>query len=75
MYVVKSADLSEAIYVGKVNAARSAFTSKEDRTDMVLHEVGMYVRRNFDGAMTATFEKSGFRLEVRVTPLEEAADG
>lgn len=70
-YAVQASALTETIYVGHLNSKGDAFLGKRDRTDMVLAAVAEYVKRNFDGGMTATFPRldGGLRLEVKVSKL------
>lgn len=72
-YAVHAALFSEAIYVGRVNADRTAFAEKEDLADMVLAAVAQYVERNFDGGLYVTFPGLGIALTAKVTALVNAA--
>lgn len=68
-YGVQAAVLSEAIHVGRLNAAGDAFADKEADTDMVLAAVTQYVQRNFDGGLAVTFPGLGLEMTVKVGPL------
>ncbi|MGZ6772573.1 MAG: DUF7446 family protein [Mycobacteriaceae bacterium] len=70
-YGVQPGLFGEAIHVGRLNAKGTAFTEKQDRTDMVLAAVAQYVEENFDGGMVADFPGLGLVLEVKVRPISE----
>jgi hypothetical protein len=72
-YAVSAGYLTSDIYVGRVGKSNNNFLDKEEATDMVLAAVAEYVMRNFDGGMAATFPRLGLNLEVKVTPLVDAA--
>lgn len=69
-YAIQAGHLSAAIYAGRLNADQTAFTDKQDRTDMTLAAVGTYVRDHFNGGMVADFPGMGFVLEVTVKPID-----
>ena len=68
-YAVSPGMLSEAIYVGRLNAKGTAFTEKQERTDMVLAAVAEFVQQHYAGAMIADFPGLGLVLEVKVKPI------
>lgn len=60
-YGIQAAPFSDAIHVGKLNKASTAFldsrsSPKEDCTDMAIRAVGDYSRKHFDGSMRVEFE-------------------
>lgn len=67
-YGVMSSRFRPEIFVGRLNKKQTLFTEKEVATDLVLANVGEYVRDHFGGAMRATFPNLGFDLTVTVTP-------
>ena len=71
-YGVMSSRFRPEIFVGRLNKKQTLFTDKEVATDLILANVGEYVRDHFQGAMKATFPNLGFDLTVTVTPHEEA---
>lgn len=73
-YAVQAASFSEAIHVGRLNSAGTAFTEKQERTDMVLAAVAMYTQKNFDGHVEVTFPGLDLTLEVKVRPMGEEGD-
>jgi hypothetical protein len=72
-YAVGAGYLTSNIYVGRLGKNSQSFLDKEEATDMVLAAVAEYVMRNFEGGMAATFPRLGLNLEVKVTPLVDAA--
>lgn len=73
-YAIQNAAFTEAIHIGRLNPAKTAFADKQERTDMVLAVVGQYVAEHFEGSMRADFPGLGFVLDVQVTPIEDAYD-
>lgn len=74
-YAVQAGGLSRAIYVGRVNKAGTAFTSKDDLTDEVLLAVVDYVRRHFNGDMEMTFHADNQpTIHLTITAREEHDD-
>jgi hypothetical protein len=71
-YGIQAASLSQAIHVGRINKAGTAFTSKDDLTDEALYAVAQFVRRHFAGSMSMTFSgingAEDFTLTVTTDP-------
>lgn len=73
-YGIQAATFSEAIHVGRVNKAGTAFLHKEEATDMTLFAVAEYTQKNFEGGLRVDFPAAGFVLEVKVMPIDKADD-
>lgn len=71
-YGVKAADLSDAIYVGRLNAARNAFADKQDQTGQVLLAVAEWANRNFHGS--AWVNVGQYRVDITVTALPTSTE-
>ena len=53
-YGIQDSPLTDTIYVGQVNEARTEFTHKEDLTDAAIYEVAKHILRSYDGALSYT---------------------
>lgn len=79
-YAIQASVIGKQIHIGRLNKAGRVFLEKQVATDEALHAVADFVRRNFGGGMSMTFQAAdGEEFEMNVivkaiTPTPEHDD-